>query len=531
MTPRAPVNRTLALWFPHWPVVAAGVTAETAAAVVRSGRVAAATPAALAEGVAIGQRRRHAHACCPELEILVADARREERLFDPLLRTVEELTPWIEVGAPGDCAIPVRGPARYFGGEEQFVERILATTATVLAEQDWPPITRVGVANGPNLARLVARNLTGTTRPAAIIPPGSQAAARAIAPVPVSALGEPELGEVLGVLGIGTLGSLAALDHSEVLGRFGPTGAVAHRLASGIDPHGILPGAPRHELTVRTELDPPAEHVETLAFAARSLATELQDLLSRQGCSAPRVVVTAETEHGERSERIWNSGTGALNSRLPGNASRDLADRIRWQMEGWLNGPTGQRPTGGVVVVQVTPDGTTPLAGTQLNLLDKPSATDEAVSKAVDRLEGILGEDSVRLPQVRGGRSPGEAVVRVSAHSGQQLQDGPRPPWPGAVPAPAPALIHDPPLPMEVLDAGGRRLEVGARGELSGTPRQVTWEGSSHSVVSWAGPWPADERWWADRRRRARMQLVLDDGAAVLATLEKGSWGCEATYD
>jgi protein ImuB len=51
--------------------------------------------------------------------------------------------------------------------------------------------------------------------------------------------------------------------------------------------------------------------------------------------------------------------------------------------------------------------------------------------------------------------------------------------------------------------------------------------------VAWAGPWPADERWWdpANHRRRARFQLLTDDGAAHLAVVEAGRWWLEAVYD
>jgi protein ImuB len=56
---------------------------------------------------------------------------------------------------------------------------------------------------------------------------------------------------------------------------------------------------------------------------------------------------------------------------------------------------------------------------------------------------------------------------------------------------------------------------------------------ASVGVTGWAGPWPADERWWdpAAARRRARLQVLLDDGTAHLLVLERGRWRLEATYD
>jgi protein ImuB len=56
------------------------------------------------------------------------------------------------------------------------------------------------------------------------------------------------------------------------------------------------------------------------------------------------------------------------------------------------------------------------------------------------------------------------------------------------------------------------------------------WE----DVVGWAGPWPASERWWAQRRRHARLQVVTVSGSQQVARLlvaERGRWWVEAVYD
>ena len=56
---------------------------------------------------------------------------------------------------------------------------------------------------------------------------------------------------------------------------------------------------------------------------------------------------------------------------------------------------------------------------------------------------------------------------------------------------------------------------------------------ASRSVVAWAGPWLTDERWWdpATHLRRARLQLLLADGRAVLVCCEHGHWSIEGWYD
>jgi protein ImuB len=107
-------------------------------------------------------------------------------------------------------------------------------------------------------------------------------------------------------------------------------------------------------------------------------------------------------------------------------------------------------------------------------------------------------------------------------------------PWPGRLPSPSPALVSGRPVPVEVLGAGGRDVEVGARGVLSEPPDRVGMAGSTPmAVTGWAGPWPCDERWWdpATLQRQARIQVVLDDGTAHLLTRRGGTWYLEASYD
>jgi protein ImuB len=120
-------------------------------------------------------------------------------------------------------------------------------------------------------------------------------------------------------------------------------------------------------------------------------------------------------------------------------------------------------------------------------------------------------------------------------------------PWPGVVPEPAPAAVHDPPLPAEVVDASGRPVSVNGRGEVSAEPATVAVGGSEGAnragrasrdaapvaVAAWAGPWPCVERWWDPRgqRRRARLQVTTAAGSAYLLVIEGGRWWAEATYD
>jgi protein ImuB len=99
-----------------------------------------------------------------------------------------------------------------------------------------------------------------------------------------------------------------------------------------------------------------------------------------------------------------------------------------------------------------------------------------------------------------------------------------------------PTLLPVDALVLDILDGSGERVWVTGRGALSAEPVRVLFSaetGNGVAVTGWAGPWPCDERWWdqSTRRRRARLQLMLADGRALLVQVEQGNWSVEAVYD
>jgi protein ImuB len=345
---------------------------------------------------------------------------------------------------------------------------------------------------------------------------------------------------VLRRLGLRTLGDLGALAAADVVARFGAEGAIAHRLATGLDPRPPATRPPAPELAVQAELDPPAERVEPAAFVAKALAEQLTDRLHARGEACTRVRVIAETEHGERHERLWRmDGAGTAGALGPGA----IADRVRWQLDGWLT--SSYRPTAGITLLRLEPDEVVAATGRQLGFWGGDGVADERVLRALARLEGLLGPEAVTVPEWRGGRTPGELVAvvpagavdlsaaRPNAGPAARIGDGPgcAPPWPGGLPSPSPATVTA--EPVEVLDGDGAPVRVDGRGTLSSPPARVRAGGRERRVTAWAGPWPVEERWWdpATARRRARFQVVTDDGIARLVVLERGQWSITAVYD
>lgn len=505
--------RTLVVWCPDWPVTAAGIVdgvpVHHPVAVLRANRVVSCSPAARAEGVTVGLRKREAQSRCPHLIVVDHDPAREARAFEPVVVAVEQVAAGVEVVRPGVCALAARGPARYFGGEERAAERIVEQIAQECAVE-----AQAGIADGGFPAELAARA-------GRIVPPGRTPAF--LSGLDISTLGRPDLASRLRRLGIRTLGEFAALPAGDVLARFGFDAALAHRLAAGRDDRPLAVRRPPVDLAVTGEFDDPIERVDVAAFAARSLAERLHERLARHGLACTRLGIEAVTAHGQELHRTWRHD-GLLTTAA-------ITDRVRWQLEGWLV-RRDQRPTGGIRRLRLEPDGVVSELGLQPGLWGDAGDGRERAHRAVARVQGRLGPDAVLTAAPRGGRSPAEQVRLVPW--GDERGERDDAPWPGQLPPPAPATVLPAPVPATVHDRDGRPVVLGPRQVLSAPPsRLAVGEEPPVAVTGWAGPWPVEERWWApeEARRVARFQVSLADGRALLLALTADRWTVEASYD
>jgi protein ImuB len=515
--------RTLLVRCPDWPVIAAeivvGISSRAPVAMLYAGRVVACSPAARAEGVARGLRKREAQSRCPELVVMEHDPGRDARAFEPVVAAVEQVVAGVEVVRPGACALAVRGPARYFGSEERAAERIVEQVA-----QECGVEAQAGIADGIFAAGLAARA-------GRIVPPGQTRAF--LAGVDVRALERPELTDLLRRLGVRTLGEFAALPVGDVLTRFGFDAALAHRLAAGLDERPLAVRRPPPELAVGEEYEEPIERVDVAAFAARALAERLHERLAGHGLACTRLGIEAVTAHGEELHRSWRHD-GLLSAAA-------ITDRVRWQLEGWLSGvrrgtpdshPGPGRPSAGIRRLRLVPDGVLAQAGLQPGLWGESGKGRERAGRAFARVQGLLGPDSVLAAVLRGGRSPADQVRLVPW--GDERVAEPDAPWPGQLPAPAPATIPPEPVAVTVHDDQNQPVTVSARLAISAAPARLAIEDAPPAeIAGWAGPWPVDERWWApaEARRHARFQVGLTDGRALLLALSAGEWTVEAVYD
>jgi protein ImuB len=519
------MGRVLAIWCMDWPAVAAAAAAGLAptapVAVTLANRVIACSASARAVGVRRGLRRREAQARCPQLHVAPADPARDARHFESVTAAVDELVPRAEVLRPGLLVLSVRGAARYFGSEQAAAERLVDAVAAAGAE------CQVGVADQMATAVFAARA-------GRIVDPGGDASflsplsIRQLATEPsLAAPGRDDLADLLWRMGIRSIGQFAELSRSDVASRFGADAVTAHRFARAEPSRGPSGREPPPDLDAMMNCDPPIDRVDAAAFAGRSLAGVLHRTLEAAGVGCTRLAIHAVTANGEEFERVWRCAEP-----LTEDAT---ADRVRWQLDGWLNRRhPHDRPTAPVTVLRLRPVEVISAEALQLPLWGGIGEEDRMrARRALARVQGLLGPEAVQVPVLSGGRGPAERIT-LTPFGDELVPDAdPRQPWPGQLPQPSPAVLLDDPV--ELFDARGDPVRVTSRGLFSGDPARLDGGGYRGELAWWTGPWPVDERWWSQDRakgRTARAQVLLGEPEkALLLCYRQRRWYVEGVYE
>ncbi len=521
-------QRILALWCPDWPAAAAAAEVDLPpdrpVAVLHGNRVVACNAPARADGVRRGMKRRESQARCPELHVAQADEGRDARAFEPVAGAVAALIPLIEVLRPGLVVIPARGAARFFGGEERAAERLVDAASSVGAE------SLAGIADEVFTAALAARR-------GVVVPPGGSAAF--LAPLPIAELGaEPALAgddrtdllDLLRRLGLRSIGAFAELSASDVATRFGADAIAAHRQASAVADRPPSTAALPPGLEAELRPDPPIDRVDAAAFAGRALAAELHDRLSAAGVACLRLEVSAVAENGMRHSRIWRCAEPLT--------PEGTADRVRWQIDGWLTAGRSGGPGAPISLLRLEPVEVVDAGALQAGMWGDEADGAARFRRELVRVQGLLGGEAVRIGVRSGGRGPAERVTWVPLGDEVLPDRDPGAPWPGALPEPAPSVLVTGAA-VAVTDAAGAAVRVTERGGFTGEPTHLTWGSRDWALRWWAGPWLIDERWWAPgaaAEPRARAQVLLeaapgrDDGRALLLHYA-GGWEVEGVYE
>lgn len=550
--------RVLCLWFPDWPVLAAQLSVRAdprqPAAVLpgggQGGLKALNTPARQ-RGLTRGMLQRHAQALCPEIVLYDDDPAREAAFFEPVLEGVSAVAAGCDVLRPGLVAVPAKAVSGYYGSED-------AAASVLLTAAQLPGVDCViGVADGLEQAVLAARQ-------GQLIPPGRQAAVLAAAPVSILA-GEVALGygqerqEIVATLqdvGIRTVGQVAAFPRARMEERFGAQGVALHQLACGESTRRLAQVEHRAPIVVEHHAAEVLTRTDEAAFIGRGLAAQLHAQLVERSVACTRLRIGARLSTGQSVERTWQ----CIQPLTP----ESTAQRVRWQLEGWLLGmaQAGEEPTevdyedepAGIVVLWLEPVELIRAEALQQDLFAAGSGDRHKAQEAAARVQALLGPDAVVGVHASGGLGPGEQVVAVPF--GDEPPAVPQQPWVGAVPGPHPARLigvspgvapeesrwgvfhsarsidaHHPAARIQLVDAAGQPVVMTPRLLLSAPPVGAAWGTRRLRVLAWAGPWVSADGWWEGQGKCARLQLVVDDAQALVVIFHQGHWRVEGIYD
>ncbi|WP_438856003.1 DNA polymerase Y family protein [Agromyces sp. M3QZ16-3] len=531
--------RTVVLWCPDWPVLAAcrehGIDPALPVALTEKGLVHSCSPAARRDGVTRGLRLREAQYRSTSLAVLEYDAALDHRAFEPVVRGIEAIVPGVQVLRPGTLAMRARGPVRYYGGEDAAA-RALLEAAAVLGISG----ARVGIADGPFAAEQAAR-AAGTARAEGAggavdaarptdagdaadavraVPPGGSAAF--LSPLPVALVADARTTTLLHRLGVRTLGEFAALPDDDVRRRFGAAGAFAHDRAAGREQSRVAPRTPPPDFEALQHFEPPLERIDQLAFAFRVRAEEFIERMRAVRLVCTGIRVELDDDRGGHSSRSW------LHPQWFTPA--DVVDRVRWQLQG--SGAADAGLEAAIVRLRIVPERVDSTGNHEEGLWG--GGPDERVHHGLTRVQGMLGHEGVVTAAIGGGRMLADRQVLVPWGDRAPQRVAAEAPWPGSLPALAPASVFRERRPVVLVDAEAVPVAVDGRGAISAPPASFAVGGAPTAPVrAWAGPWPVVERWWdAERARRVhRFQVVDHDGCAWLLVRDADGWWAEARYD
>jgi DNA polymerase-4 len=338
-------------------------------------------------GVKPGVYPRQARALCPEAHFLSTDLTRYQRAFDDLLEVLKGFSPRVESGGFQPAAVGYLD----LGQPEQAQARQVARRIgqTVLKEAGLAP--SMGLAGG----KFPAYVATASVEPnqVLLLPPGREADFLAPFPVDLLALDE-ETARRLRLLGIHTLGQLAALPAAALVDQFGWAGRRLHQLARGHDERPLLPHCSEAMEAVARQLDGPVSDWIVLGSVLQAMALELADRLQARGQVARELWLVLHLEDGTtREERIVMRRPSGDPGRLAG-VLNELLMRLEVRQA--------------VIELEACLTGLVPARGQQLDLFVHEGGQEGRLREALKDLLGRYGPGCfyhVSLPE-RGAHLP-----------------------------------------------------------------------------------------------------------------------------
>lgn len=335
-------------------------------------RVRFASGAALKRGIRPGMSVASASALEPSVVRLLYELAQEHRALTSVGETLLPLAPGFQLDAPEGLWLDASA-AHLRGGEKPWAQHVLRAVATaglrgkcVVGSERFT--TQALARWGPHDSVIIAPERGGPQ----------------LSALPLLCLEEGWLGAeqtaAYRALGLSTLGELASLAPGALTGRFGALGLQAARLCRGEDDSRFVADELPEVMEEQVQLDWPAEALEPVLFALKTLIDRLCGRLQGRQLAAVRLTVTVGLESGAPLRVPLVLARASAESRL-------LVELIRHR----LTDLTVQQP---ITTLHVRVDEASADRGRQLLLGDAP-AGEVALEVVMSRLQSALGEEAL----------------------------------------------------------------------------------------------------------------------------------------
>ncbi len=333
--------------------------------------VIAASEEAMVFGVVPRMPLRQAEHLCPQATFLAPDPDAATHLRELIACALYDLAPVIEIRVEGIAWIDVSDVVR--PGES--IREARRRLRTAIGREP-----RLGLAPGPFAARVAAAR----ARPGRLVQVEDARAFLAPLAARELPLDEEQL-ERLDLLGLRTLGAVAAIGPRELESQLGRAGRHAVLLARGIEPDELIPWRPPQFTSAHRQFEPPVEDREALLFVSRALCGDLAVELGLRGAGAKRLRVRLIYESDEPDERDSIV-------RHPLSSAAELFGLIGSWIKDW-------QPRAPITELWIDLPVLEAAGRRQLRLWAGGDGNSEEVSAALERLQERHGDDVVRKPR------------------------------------------------------------------------------------------------------------------------------------
>ncbi len=361
---------------------AAGISSDTPLVVTRTGRVVASSARAAQLHVTPGLTQRQAKAILPDAVYLPEDEPRRRAAVSGVLDALAAFTPMVEFQDTTQRGKRKQPPQPQDEAQSALfyadLETLNMTEARQLALDMGNAIQRVtgitprlGSANRKYPAFVAA----ASAEPGELtwIMPGEEAAHLAEMPIELLPL-DNEQRRRLHLLGLTSMGQLAALPLQAMLTQFGKSGFLLHGLVQGFDHERVLPHRFEAVEQMLCEFDEPLTNRTTLEAVLESMGIELVSRLQAKASMGRTLTLTLYLENKTLQESQTTLRRAVAGISVMTRTLRQLLERLKIQRSG-------------VVGIEVKVSQLVPLTGQQLDLFIHRSDQRERMQETLATLQ------------------------------------------------------------------------------------------------------------------------------------------------